>query len=58
MIKQMVIGFYWNLMLGCWVWILILRALPEFKGSKRSLGLLHDFGDGYVKLKDSPSYLS
>ena len=35
----MVVGFYWNLMLGCWVWI--LRALAQFKGSERSSGLLH-----------------
>ena len=48
MIKQMVVGFYCNLMLGCWV--LILRALAEFKGSERSPGLLQDFEDGYIKL--------
>ena len=46
MIKQMVIGFYWNLMLGCW--LQILRALAEFKGSERYPGLLQDF-DGYIK---------
>ena len=44
MIKQMVIGFYWNLMLGCW--LQILRALAEFKGSERYPGLLQDFEDG------------
>ena len=48
MIKQMVVGFYWNLMLGCWVWI--LRALAQFKGSERSPELLQDFEDGYIKL--------
>ena len=48
MIKQMVVGFYWNLMLACRVWI--LRALAEFKGSERSPGLLQDFEDGYMKL--------
>ena len=47
MIKQMVVGFYWNLMLGCWVWI--LRELALFKGSERSPGLLQDFEDGYIK---------
>ena len=46
MIKQMVVGFYWNLMLGCWVWI--LRALAQFKGSEKSPGLLQDFEDGYI----------
>ena len=48
MIKQMVVGFYWNLMLGCWVWI--LRALAQFKGSEKSPGLFQDFGDGYIKV--------
>ena len=47
MIKQMVVGFYQNLMLGYWVWI--LRALAEFKESGRSPGLLEDFEDGYYK---------
>ena len=36
MIKQMVVGFYWNMMLGCWVWI--LRALAQFKWSERFPG--------------------
>ena len=54
MIKQMVVGLYWNLMLGYWVWI--LRALAQFKGSERSPGLLQDFEDGYIKLQDSPSH--
>ena len=54
MIKQMVVSFYWNLMLGCWVCILI--ALAQFKGSERSQGLMQDFEDEYIKLKDSPSY--
>ena len=48
MIKQMVVGFHWNLMLGCWVWI--LRALAQFKGSERSPGLFQDFEDVYMKL--------
>ena len=48
MIKQMVVGFYWNLMLGCWVWI--LRALAQFKGSERSPGLFQEFEDGYIKV--------
>ena len=48
MIKQIVAGFYWNLMLGSWVWI--LRALAQFKGSERSPELLQDFEDGYIKL--------
>ena len=48
MIKQMVVGFCWNLILGCWVWI--LRALAQFEGSDRSPGLLQDFEDGYIKL--------
>ena len=48
MIKQMVVDFYWKLMLGCWVWI--LRAFAQFKGSERSPGLLQDFEDGYIKL--------
>ena len=48
MIKQMVVGFYWNFMLGYWVWI--LRTLAPFKGSVRFPGLLQDFEDGYVKL--------
>ena len=48
MIKQMVHGFSWNLMLRGWVWI--LRALAEFKGSERSPRLLQDFEDGYIKL--------
>ena len=48
MIKQMVVGFHWNLMLGCWVWI--LRALAESKESERSPGLLQDFEDGYIKV--------
>ena len=47
MIKQMVVDFYWNVMLGCWVWI--LRALVQFKGSERSPGLFQDFEDGYMK---------
>ena len=47
-IQKMVVGFYWNLMLGYWVWI--LRALAQFKGSERSPGLLQDFEDGYIKL--------
>ena len=48
MIKQMLVGFCWNLMLGRWVWI--LRALAQFKGSERATGLLQDFEDGYIKL--------
>ena len=32
MIKQMVVGFYWDLILGCWVWI--LRALAELREVK------------------------
>ena len=44
MIKEMVVGFYWNLKLGCWVWI--LRTLTQFKGSEKSPGLLQDFEDG------------
>ena len=48
MIKQMVVDFYWNLMLGCWVQI--LKALAQFKKSERSAGLLQDFEDGYIKL--------
>ena len=48
MIKQIVVGFYWNMMLECWVWI--LRVLAQFKGSERSPGLLQDFDDGYIKL--------
>ena len=48
MIKQMVVGCYWNLMLGYWVWI--LTALAHFKGSERSSGLLQEFEDGYIKL--------
>ena len=48
MIKQMVVGSYWNLMLGCWVWILI--GLPEFQKSERSPGLLLDFEDVQIKL--------
>ena len=33
MIKQMVVDFYWNLMLACWVWILrALTQLREVKG--------------------------
>ena len=47
-IKQMVVDFYWNLMLGCWVQI--LKALAQFKKSERSAGLLQDFEDGYIKL--------
>ena len=44
MIKQTVVDFYQNLMLGCWVWI--LSALAQFKGNERSPGLLQDFEDG------------
>ena len=46
MIKQMVVDFCWNLMVGYWMWI--LRALAQFKGSERSLGLLQEFEDGYI----------
>ena len=48
-IKQMVVGFCWGLMLyfGHWVWI--LRAfLKQFKRSERTLELLQDFEDGYI----------
>ena len=48
MIKQIVVDFFWNLMLECWVWI--LGALTQFKGSERSPGLLQDFENGYIKL--------
>ena len=48
MIKQIVVGFYRSLMLGCWMWI--LRALAQFKGSKRSPGLFQDSEDGYIKV--------
>ena len=49
MIKQMVIGFCWGLMLSVyWVWI--LRALAQFKGSESSPGLFQNFGDGYIKV--------
>ena len=48
MIKQIVVDFYWNLMLGCWV--RILRALAQFKGSEKSPGLLKDFEDGHIKI--------
>ena len=48
MIKQMVVGFYWNLMLECWLYI--LKAFAEFKRSEGSSGLLQDFEDRYIKL--------
>ena len=44
MIKQMLVDFYENLMLGCWAWI--LSALAQFKVSERSPGLLQDFEGG------------
>ena len=49
MIKQMVVGFCWGLML-LWTLVWILRALAQFKGSERSPGLFQDFGDGYIKV--------
>ena len=45
MIKQMLVGFCWNLML---LWI--FRALAQFKGSEGSPGLFQDFEDGYIKV--------
>ena len=49
MIKQMVIGVFWGLMLSVrWVWI--LRAVAQFKGSESSPGLFQDYGDGYTKV--------
>ena len=34
----------------------MLRALAQFKGSKRSPGLFQDFEDGFKKVYESPSY--
>ena len=31
-----------------------MRALAQFTGSERSLGLLQDFENGYIKVQDSP----
>ena len=55
MIKQMVVGFCWNLML-LWTLAWILRAFAQFKGNEGSPGLFQDFEDGYIKVEDSPSY--
>ena len=50
MIKQMVVGFYWNLMLLWMQSVWIFRALRLFKGSKGSPGSFQDPEDGYIKL--------
>ena len=48
MIKQMVVGFCWNLIVECLV--RILRRLAQFEGSETAPGLLQDFEDQYIKL--------
>ena len=50
MIKQMLVGFCWNLMLLWTQSVLIFRALKQFKKSKGSPGLFQDLEDGYIKL--------
>ena len=49
MIKQMVVGFCWGLMLP-WTLDVDFENTCQFKGSERSPGLSQNFEDGYIKV--------
>ena len=50
MIKQIIVGFCWGLMLLSMLGFDFESISTQFKGSEMSQGLFQDFEDGYIEV--------